>query len=179
MNTATCHVLVIGYGHSLRGDDGVGQVVAQTLRSQLDEAGPPTETTIIWAEQLVPEMALDLAQATLAVFVDAACDGQPAGTVTVKRVDPATVAGSPGRPGKIGVSCWEDLTPAGLLALCGDLYGPVPIAHLITVSVDAPKVGAGLSSPVEAAVPVAVAAAGSAISAPCSLCAPAGARPDA
>jgi hydrogenase maturation protease len=147
-------VLVIGYGNSLRGDDGVGQVVAKALWSQRDGPGPHSDATIIWAEQLVPEMALELSHASVALFADAARDGRPPGTVTV-----TTLSAGPESSSAVSAGCWEDLTPASLLALCADLYRRMPPAVLITVSVDEPKYGTGLSAPVEAAVPAAVKAA--------------------
>ncbi|HXW82224.1 MAG TPA: hydrogenase maturation protease [Acidimicrobiales bacterium] len=161
----TYRAIVIGYGNSLWGDDGVGQVVAQALWSQRDGPGPYSGATIIWAEQLVPELAQDVSNASVAIFVDAACDGRPAGTVTARGVDAQGVARSPGGANLVSVGCWEDLAPASLLALCADLYGRVPAAAFITVSVDPPTFGAGLSAPVVAAVPAAVAAAWSAIGA--------------
>jgi hydrogenase maturation protease len=150
--------LIIGYGHSLRGDDGVGQVVAQALWSPGDRRGLHDDADVVWAQQLVPEMALDLSLSTVALFVDAACDGRPPGTVTVRGVNLGGAADPPQRTGTISIGCWEDLAPARLLALCADLYGHAPPAFLITISVDAPRFGPGLSPAVEAAVPTAVAA---------------------
>jgi hydrogenase maturation protease len=57
-------ILVIGYGNPLRGDDGVGWVVAERLASR---AGVEVVTT----QMLVPELAERVAAATTVIFVDA------------------------------------------------------------------------------------------------------------
>ncbi len=58
--------LVIGYGNTLRSDDGAGPFVARAL-----EARVPAGTRILDAHQLTPEMAIDISVATRVVFVDA------------------------------------------------------------------------------------------------------------
>ncbi len=58
-------VLVVGYGSTLRTDDGVGRAAAQRLVTdpRLDGA------TVIACHQLAPELALDLSQAAFAVLI--------------------------------------------------------------------------------------------------------------
>ncbi len=58
--------LVIGYGNTLRSDDGAGPFVARAL-----EARVPAGTRVLDAHQLTPEMAIDISVATRVVFVDA------------------------------------------------------------------------------------------------------------
>ena len=83
-------VLVIGYGNSLRGDDGVGPRVAE-----LAAADPRLAGAVVAAHhQLTPELALDMSAARLVVLVDATTDAAP-GVVAVRRVDPA--GGASGR----------------------------------------------------------------------------------
>jgi hydrogenase maturation protease len=68
--TSTAKLLVIGYGNTLRGDDGVGPRVAEAVeRLQL-----PGVRTLI-CQQLSPEHAEMISQAERVVFVDAAVDG--------------------------------------------------------------------------------------------------------
>lgn len=57
---------MIGYGNTLRSDDGAGPFVARAL-----EARVPAGTRILDAHQLTPEMAIDISVATRVVFVDA------------------------------------------------------------------------------------------------------------
>jgi hydrogenase maturation protease len=153
---ASSKVFVVGYGNSLRGDDGVGQEVAKILLRQKDRLPVLAGADVAWSHQLVPEMALDLSRADFAVFVDAACDRRPAGSVAVRRLAPPGPAS--GRAGGLATSCWEDLDPEGLLALTLELYGEAPPAALVTVGVSVTGWGTALSPEVRAAVPRAAAA---------------------
>jgi hydrogenase maturation protease len=60
--------LVIGYGNSLRRDDGIGWHVARRLDADPRASG----IDVIAARQLTPELAYDLHRATRVVLVDAA-----------------------------------------------------------------------------------------------------------
>jgi len=155
---AAGRVLVVGYGNSLRGDDAVGQVVAEALSAAGDHVPGLERAMVVAAQQLTPEMALDLSRSAFAVFVDAACDGRPAGSVTVQILD-ATSAREPAAAGNAAaVGCWQDLTPSGLVALARDLYDSAPPAAVVTVGVADVRLGMGLSPAVSAAVPRAAAA---------------------
>ena len=55
-------VFVVGYGNPLRGDDGVGQEVAQVLARQRHHLPALAGTDVMSTHQLVPEMALDLSR---------------------------------------------------------------------------------------------------------------------
>ena len=59
-------ILVIGYGNTLRSDDGVGPRVAMAVASR-EWPG----FNAIAVQQLTPELAEPLAAAELAIFVDA------------------------------------------------------------------------------------------------------------
>ena len=62
-------LLVIGYGNTLRGDDGVGPKVAEAVEAlQL-----PGVRTLV-CQQLSPEHAEPISRARVVVFVDAAVD---------------------------------------------------------------------------------------------------------
>ena len=76
-------VLVVGYGNSLRGDDGIGWHAARLLTDDPRLAG----ARVLACHQLVPELAVDVSRAALVVLVDAAADGDP-GAVSVRRVQP-------------------------------------------------------------------------------------------
>jgi hydrogenase maturation protease len=151
-------VLVVGYGNPLRGDDGVGQEVAEALLLEKGRDPELAGVSVECAHQLVPEMALDLSAAAFAVFVDAASDGREAGLVTSQPVTapPGAGATSP-TPGPAG-ACWQDLTPSGLLALARGLYGRTPPAVVVSVGVQDVGLGIGLSPSVQEAVPRAVGA---------------------
>ena len=66
VQSATFPILVIGYGNTLRRDDGAGQVVAETVK-----AWDLPHVRSISVHQLTPELAEPIANAELAIFVDA------------------------------------------------------------------------------------------------------------
>ena len=153
-------VFIVGYGNSLRGDDGVGQEVARELWRQRGQSAELAAASIDWAHQLAPEMAPELAASSLGIFVDAAGGGRPAGAVTVEVLGLGLEGRSDGQARAAvaaGVGCWEDLGPWQLLTLAFELYGNAPPAALVSVGVGSLELGAGLSPAVEAAVPRAVA----------------------
>jgi hydrogenase maturation protease len=109
--------VVIGYGSPLRGDDGVGPRVAETVAGW---ALPGVQALAV--HQLTPELAEALAAARLAVFVDARPD-PGGGTVEVSRLEPSEVASAVGHVSD----------PHGLLALTRAVYGRCPPAWWVTV----------------------------------------------
>ena len=108
--------LVIGYGNTLRGDDGIGPAVAEEVAA-LGLSG----VRVIVAHQLTPELAAELANARLAVFIDAAVSGEPARAVRIQ----GTV---------VGEMTTHVANPCGLLALCTAVYGRCPEAWLVTAA---------------------------------------------
>ena len=79
-------VLVVGYGNSLRGDDGIGWHAAGLLVTDPRLAG----ARVLAQHQLVPELAADISQASLVVLVDAAAEGHP-GSLSVRPVRPRMI----------------------------------------------------------------------------------------
>jgi hydrogenase maturation protease len=135
--------LVIGYGNPLRGDDGVGAVVAQRVKAELGEA-----VELIVAHGLTPEVALMVSRATRVVFIDARC-GLPTGVINVEAVtpeDPATATWSVG----------HFLAPSQILAMAGALYGNCPPAALVTIGGENWEPGDVVSRAVNLAIPEAV-----------------------
>jgi hypothetical protein len=84
-------VLVVGYGNPLRGDDAVGWRVAESIVSDPRLAGAHVMT----AHQLLPELAVELGEAGLAVLVDARAGSRPARSPsrTSRRVPRAACSG--------------------------------------------------------------------------------------
>jgi hydrogenase maturation protease len=120
-------VLVIGYGNTLRGDDGVGQRVAnRVMRWQRPKV------IALAVVQLTPELAADLAHASEVVFIDAAC-GQD--ELRVTRVQPIAEPGSVGHAG----------SPGRLLGWTQALYGFTPEAWVVTIPAYDTEFGEGLS----------------------------------
>lgn len=119
-NMANCQLrLVIGYGNTLRSDDGIGQWVAQQVEKwQL----PHVRSLSMF--QLTPELAEEISQAKLAIFVDAAADldeNQP--DVRVQSLEPQDTG--------IGLGHLGD--PRSLLYLSQTLYDRVPPAYWILI----------------------------------------------
>jgi hydrogenase maturation protease len=135
----TGDVLVIGYGNTLRTDDGVGRHVAERLAHDPRLNG----VRVIGRHQLTPELALDVSQADLVVFVDASRH-PPAGVFTVEPVE---------RTGRHGTDWSHHLDPSSLLDLTGELYGRVPDAVLVSVGVESVLPGDRMSPMVEASLP--------------------------
>jgi hydrogenase maturation protease len=125
-------ILVIGYGNTLRADDGVGQRVALAA-SAWDRPG----LAALAVHQLTPELAEPLATAELALFVDARLAGGEA--VELLPLDPSQSGGLTGHASD----------PRCLLALTRALYGRHPRAWLIAVPAADFSLGEGLSAAAE------------------------------
>jgi hydrogenase maturation protease len=132
-------VLVVGYGNSLRGDDGAGWHAARLL------AGDPRldGARVLAQHQLTPELAAEVAAASRVVLVDATTEAQP-GSILVRRVSPAPPA----------PSAWSHhLAPEALAGLAKALYGAVPPIVLVSVAAGSFAVGDRLSGALERALP--------------------------
>ncbi|HWD44373.1 MAG TPA: hydrogenase maturation protease, partial [Actinomycetota bacterium] len=105
-------VLVVGYGSSLRGDDGIGWHVAVRLAADSRLAG----ARVLARHQLTPELAVDVARASRVVLVDAVAGAAP-GAIQVRPV----------RPRPPGPATWSHhLDPEALAGLAEALYGSAP-----------------------------------------------------
>ena len=121
--------LVIGIGNSLRGDDGVGALLAEQVGGRS-------------VQQLTPELAAELAELEEVLFIDAWL--APAGaTPRLVEVIPAA-AGAPDS---------HRFEPAQLLAISQALYGRAPAAHLLQVPATLFEHGTTLSAELQAALP--------------------------
>jgi hydrogenase maturation protease len=111
--------LIVGFGNPLRGDDALGPIVAEHLRAQLHSPA----IQILTPQALTPELAADLAQVELALFIDAAREGRT-GQVDCRRVEPAGDVS----PSRIA----HRLDVAMLLTWSRQLYGTAPPTYLLT-----------------------------------------------
>lgn len=121
-------LLVIGYGNTLRGDDGVGVKVAEAVAA-LNLSG----VRVVTSQQLTPELAEVISQASSVVFVDGAADA--ACGAELREVPHA-------RPAQILAHRFD---PASLLALADALFGHQPRAWLLAVAMTDVGIGEGLS----------------------------------
>ena len=148
-------VLLIGYGNPLREDDGIGwrvveeierqQAVDKNLQSSIfDPSSSPRQVLQCLAtHQLLPELAEEVGEAALVIFVDASVEGEP-GTVAVRELVPVAQ--------EIGAFT-HHFDPAGLLGYARDLYGRFPRAYLVTITAVSLGYGEGLSEAVAGALP--------------------------
>jgi hydrogenase maturation protease len=121
--------LIIGYGNPLREDDGMGWRAAELLEQQL----PAGAAEIIECHQLTPELAANLADASVVVFLDAACDQEP-----------GAVCSAPVLPE--GAVVWSHyVTPGQLLTLSEQLGGKAPQAFLIRGGIQSMNLSEGLT----------------------------------
>ena len=117
-------LLVIGYGNTLRCDDGVGPKVAAAVEA----LKLPGVRTLI-CQQLSPELAEPVSHADRVVFVDAAVDA------------PKEVQLHPLKPGESSQLMAHAADPRTLLALARDVFGHPPKAWWLTIP--AVKLGFG------------------------------------
>ena len=143
-------VLIIGFGNTLRRDDGAGAVAARLMAA--DPRLGSDDVEVREAYQLLPEMSLDIAEAGLVVFVDADLRGLP-GSIEVHDIDPATAARSDADArGEPGASS-HHVGGGELVALAATLAGRAPRAVAVGIGVADTELGEGLSPAVEAALP--------------------------
>ncbi|MDJ0573859.1 MAG: hydrogenase maturation protease [Xenococcaceae cyanobacterium MO_234.B1] len=112
--------LVIGYGNTLRSDDGAGQKVVEAI----------TEWNLknvrsLALYQPTPELAEDIAKADTVIFVDAA--------VAAKGKTQATVEVQQLKSGNGDASLEHSCNPRSLLSLTQAIYGKIPPTYLILI----------------------------------------------
>lgn len=111
-------ILIIGYGNPLRGDDGVGCVLARLLKNRLRRDDLHVQTL----HQLTPELIAWIAGASYVIFIDANAETHT-GTIAYEPVYPQTKEGA----------FTHNTNPSGLFAAARDWYGAVPHGLLISI----------------------------------------------
>jgi len=132
-------VLVIGIGNPLRSDDGLGWRVA-------DECSQDPNLQVLKVHQLTPEIADSLGQVDLAIFVDAAAQGES----RVLRCEKVSSLGAELRHS-------HHVTPATLIEMSGALYGAKPVAYSVSLAGKSFEHGDSLSPEIAEAIPGVVA----------------------
>ena len=115
--TSAPRILVVGLGNTLRGDDALGRIAAQELRLQVD----PQQVRVIDQTAPTPELAAEVAAASLVIFLDASVDGPP-DRICTHRLGVAT----PAAPAA------HQLTAPAVLQLARQLYDRSVEAYVIT-----------------------------------------------
>jgi hydrogenase maturation protease len=109
--------LVIGYGNTLRGDDGLGYRMAEIV-----ETWKLPDVIVLPRHQLTPELALDLAGVDRVIFVDATPPQNPHSPILVERLE--------AKPDGTFFSGHHS-SPTTLLALAAELYSKQPLAYAL------------------------------------------------
>lgn len=131
-------VMVIGYGNELRSDDGVGKKIANTIDSwNLSNVKSRA------VHQLTPELADELANVNLSIFVDATINENMV-------VAPLLLTNDHHH------SIGHFADPRSLLALTEFLYGKSPIAWLVTVPGENFELGDRISPTAEKGIAIAL-----------------------
>jgi hydrogenase maturation protease len=108
--------LIIGYGNTLRGDDGVGYRAAEQV-----EAWNLPGVRAIACHQLTPELAADMAECDRVIFVDATLPGTHT-AVSVQSLQPDPT------PLETHFS-----TPVGVLQMAQQLFNHCPEAYQVLI----------------------------------------------
>ena len=132
-------VLILGYGNTLRGDDALGIHAAHALHDFYCTDGG---IRVLATSELTFDLAEDISQANLILFIDAAVAGLP-GEIHSEEILPADEK----------VRFTHHWTPRTLLMLSRQLYGRVPSAVSLTMAVASSEVGVGLSQEIEHRLP--------------------------
>jgi len=118
-------VLILGYGNSLRRDDGAGLLLAKKLEKLWLDAGAEVECVLV--PQLTPDLAEGISRQGLdsVVFVDARVAAGPPDDLKIRL--------QPLEPAQMPQSLGHHSDPGSLLLIARDLFGRVPTAWLVTV----------------------------------------------
>ena len=137
--------LILGYGNTLRKDDGLGVYAAMALAALT----LPDDVEIRTYQQLSPELSPVLAQVDHAIFIDAALASseEKPGMINTRILHPRTNQPS-------GVT--HHFTPETLLAMAESLYGHAPQAILFSVAAASFALEEGLSPEVTSVLPILV-----------------------
>jgi len=132
-------LLLIGYGNTLRSDDGVGPRVVETIAG----LNLPGVQTLVCA-LLTPELADPISHAERVLFVDAAIDA------------PREVQLRPLQPAESSQIMAHAADPRTLLALSRDVFGHAPQAWWLTIPVENLGIGEELSEVAQAGMKEAI-----------------------
>jgi hydrogenase maturation protease len=121
-------LLIIGYGNTLRSDDGVGIKIAEAV-SDLKYAGVET----LCCALLTPELAEPISRSGKVVFVDASVES------------PRQIHLYPLQPAESSQFMAHAADPRTLLALARDVFGHTPKAWLLTIPIKNLEIGEELS----------------------------------
>ena len=111
--------LVIGYGNTLRSDDGAGQRVAEKIAQW---KLPQVQSLAV--HQLTPELAVNISEANVVIFIDAVATNSKNPTLyQIKEIYPEDD----------NISCGHSFNPSSLLSYTQILYSKVITAYWVLI----------------------------------------------
>lgn len=132
--------LVIGYGNTLRTDDGAGPAVVEKLTALLPRR-TSQKVKLIACGQLTPELAVDIAPCKRIIFIDASL-ALPAGHISVTPIHE--------EPCEMRLGHYT--TPGTVLAMAQSALGACPHAWLAAIGCQSMEINDQLTPTVAAAV---------------------------
>lgn len=150
--TGVARNLLIGIGNPLRGDDGVGRLLAEEWEAVVDDKAVDAALRVRSVHQLTPELVADLAGVDRVLFIDAWLSPAAAAAPVLQRL-PASAPSS--------VACGEaalnshHLTAAQLLTLARSLWNADPEAAMLRIPATDIAHGTRLSVAMELQLPAA------------------------
>ena len=140
--------LIIGYGSTLRSDDGIGYRVAEKLMDLFESPSPardlpPPHPEVLARQQLTPDLADSLSRVDRVIFIDASATSAP-GEIRCQDIAPS------GKPWGAFV---HEMPPDILLDCVQELYGHIPQAILITIGMESFAIGEQMTPKIAAALP--------------------------
>ena len=113
--------LVIGYGNTLRGDDGLGPYIVESLRDKINNLGKNVK--IMSLPQLDIVLSLEICQADLVIFIDARSDDIDE-LVSIEEIRPTV------NPTTLNYTSHTISIPV-LLHITRDWYGSEPLCYAV------------------------------------------------
>lgn len=120
LSTDYPEILIIGYGNTLRSDDGIGQIVAQAVETW----GDP-QVRSLYVHQLTPELAVDMEIAKTVIFVDAVKMADHLQEIELRKVTSLNTE----------QSFTHQISPQSLLYLTQQLYSQSPTVWWLLIPV--------------------------------------------
>jgi len=114
-------ILILGYGNSLRQDDGVGIEVVRRLQEKITSPN----CTFMTAFQPQPEMIFQIIETDVLLIIDASASIRPG---AINRTQLSSTD-----PNETYTSSSHFLTPQRMLLLCEQLYEYAPYTLLYTI----------------------------------------------
>ncbi len=131
--------LIIGFGSGIRGDDAFGPRVAEVLELRV-----PQSVKVQTCQGLTPDLALDIAETDMVVFIDCALGEKP-GEIRHEVIKALN---------DMSLSMVHFLSPAALMTWCETLYDKRPVGHIFSVTGESYEISDTLRPCVEEAVDV-------------------------